>query len=153
MSQLSNFSSFKFLSVFTKAAIFFAALAIYLQGINAASTVAVSDKDAIFGASSGNVGLDLHHQEFRGGIAPAVPPRDHALTVSTQDFLDDGQKQAMVSLVTAWGKWGEFDESADPCTWGNEVSCASYGEGSFVSQINLSNKGLRGKQDYRISAI
>ena len=53
------------------------------------------------------------------------------------------QSLAMQKLVIAWGNWGDFDDSHDPCTWDyNYVLCDEHG---VISQLYLAARGLRGK--------
>ena len=58
--------------------------------------------------------------------------------------IPDSQRSAMLSLVAAWGNWGNFNASADPCTWGtsNGVQCDSNG---IVVELDLAKKAIRGK--------
>ena len=58
------------------------------------------------------------------------------------------QDEAMRSLVAAWGNWGGFNVSADPCTWGYwyGVYCDENG---VVYDLNLDSRGLRGEMHCR----
>ena len=78
-------------------------------------------------------------------IKPTASPTSPTMLPSSSPTVYDPQAFAMRSLVTAWGNWGGFDVSADPCTWGMEDNGVHCDGNGVVYLLHLNGRGFQGE--------